>query len=595
MTCGLRGHIPATMSNAPLTAAAAIAAILDESVRSLLPEGVEPPKLTVTRSKAGFSSDFQSAVALQLAKILGRPPRDIAAELSTVITECAGSLFGPPEISGPGFVGFRLSDEAMAGYLKTLLAADRLGVPQASGTIVVDFSSPNVAKRMHIGHIRSTVIGDALRRMGLFLGYTVIGDNHIGDWGTQFGQLIYAWDHWLDSDAYAADPVGELERLYVKFNNDAKEDPALMDLARAELAKLQAGDERNLGLWTQFRNDSAVAFDTVYDRLGVHFDVTYGESHYNDMLGPLVDDLLKSGIAERSEGAVCVFFRDEAGEDTLPPFLVQKADGAALYATTDLATVAYRMKEWQPDRILYVTDHRQKLHFQQVFTTCEKMGVTTEFVHVPFGIMSLPEGSISTRSGNTIRLDELLDEAERRARATQEERRSSGGEDLSDEALDELAAMIGIGAVKYADLSNNPASNIMFSFEKMLSFEGNTAPYLQYTSARTHSLLRKAEEAGHGPDGRTLRLEDPVERELMLHLMDFGAALRSGFDAGKPSTLATYLYELASHYHRWYAACPVLKLEDDTLLASRLNLNLFSQRVLTQGLSLLGIGAPERM
>lgn len=583
------------MSEAPLTAAAAITTILEESVRSLLPAGTELPKLSVSRSKVGFDSDFQSAAAMQLAKVLRRSPREIAGEVVTAVTERAGSLLGTPDISGPGFVGFRLSDEAMSAYLKTLLVSESLGVAQSSGTIVVDFSSPNVAKRMHIGHIRSTVIGDALRRMGLFLGYTVIGDNHIGDWGTQFGQLIYAWDHWLDRSAYDADPVGELERLYVKFNNDSKDEPGLMDMARAELAKLQSGDERNLALWTQFRNDSATAFDTVYDRLGVHFDVTYGESHYNDMLRPLVDELLQSGIAERSEGAVCVFFRDDDGEDLLPPFLVQKADGAALYATTDLATVVYRMREWQPERILYVTDHRQKLHFEQVFATCAKMGIETNFVHVPFGIMSLPEGSISTRSGNAIRLDELLDEAERRARATQEERRASGGEALSDSELDALAAMIGIGAVKYADLSNNPASNILFSFEKMLSFEGNTAPYLQYTSARTHSLLRKAEAAGHTPDGRTLRLDEPVERELMLHLMDFGSALRAGFDAGKPSTLATYLYELASNYHRWYAACPVLKLDDEGLIASRLNLTLLSQKVLTQGLALLGIGAPERM
>jgi arginyl-tRNA synthetase len=583
------------MSEAPLTAPQAIASILEQSVRSLLPQDAELPKLGVDRSKAGFSSDFQSAAAMQLAKILRRAPRDIAEQLVDAVRERAGSLLDEPDISGPGFVGFRLSEQAMAGYLKTLLAAHRLGVAQSEGTIVVDFSSPNVAKRMHIGHIRSTVIGDALRRMGLFLGYRVIGDNHIGDWGTQFGQLIYAWDHWLDRAAYDADPVGELERLYVKFNQDAQEDPDLMDLARAELVKLQAGDERNLALWTQFRNDSAAAFDAVYERLGVHFDVTFGESHYNDMLGPLVDDLISSGIAEHSEGAVCVFFRDEQGEDVLPPFLVQKADGAALYATTDLATVVYRMKEWRPDRILYVTDHRQKLHFEQVFATCDKMGIDTTFVHVPFGIMSLPEGSISTRSGNTIRLDELLDEAERRARATQEERIAGGGEPMSETELDSLAEMIGIGAVKYADLSNNPASNILFSFEKMLSFEGNTAPYLQYTSARTHSLLRKAALAGHSPDGKTLQLQDPVERELMLHLMEFGAAVRSGFDSGRPSTLATYLHELASNYHRWYAACPVLKLEDVSLIASRLNLSLLTQKTLTQGLALLGIGAPERM
>ena len=583
------------MANTSQLPAQSIVSILEDAVQSLLSEEGLAPKVSVDRSKAGFESDFQSAAAMQLTKILRRSPREIAAELVSAVEERSAGFIEKSDISGPGFIGFRLSEEALSSYLVRLLDEDRLGVRQSAGTVVVDFSSPNVAKRMHIGHIRSTVIGDALRRMGLFLGYRVIGDNHIGDWGTQFGQIIYAWDHWLDRDAYEADPVGELERLYVKFNRDAKEQPDLMDRAREELAKLQSGDARNLALWTQFREDSREAFDTVYRRLGVHFDVTYGESHYNDMLGPLVEDLIGREIAEHSDGAVCVFFRDDEGEDVMPPFLIRKGDGASLYATTDIATVAYRMSEWQPDRILYVTDHRQKLHFDQLFSTCEKMGVETQFVHVPFGIMSLPEGSISTRGGNTIRLDELLDEAESRARATQEERAAAGGEALSPEELDSLAAMIGIGAVKYADLSNNPASNIIFSFEKMLSFEGNTAPYLQYTSARTHSLLRKAEGLGHLPDRETLRIEDAVERSLFLHLLDFGPSVRGGFDSGKPSTLATYLYELAALYHRWYAACPVLRLEDNELIASRLNLTLLTQKTLTQGLGLLGIGAPERM
>ena len=583
------------MSSTSLSAQQSITSILEAAVRSMLPEGIEMPNLSVNKSKPGFSSDFQSAAAMQLTKVLRQPPRDIAGRLAEAIGERAGDFLEEVEISGPGFLGFRLTQGAMAGYLDALLSSERLAVPESEGRIVIDFSSPNVAKRMHIGHIRSTVIGDALRRMGLFLGYQVVGDNHIGDWGTQFGQLIYAWDHWLDEDAYKADAVGELERLYVKFNRDAKDQPELMDRAREELAKLQAGDKRNLALWTQFREDSQSAFDSVYGRLDIHFDVTYGESHYNDMLGPLVDDLLERGIAERSEGAAVIFFRDEDGQDRMPPFLVRKKDGAALYATTDIATVVFRMKEWAPERIIYVTDHRQKNHFQQLFATCDRMGIETEFVHVPFGIMSLPEGSISTRGGNAIRLDELLDEAERRARATQEERITKTGESWSAAELDQLASTIGLGAVKYADLSNNPASNIIFSFEKMLSFEGNTSPYLQYTSARTHSLLRKAGEAGHQADEKTLRLDDEAERDLFLHLMDFAVALRSGFDAGKPSTLATYLYELAAGYHRWYAACPVLKLDDSELIRSRLNLTLLAQRTLTQGLALLGIGAPERM
>ena len=594
---------------APQPASEALQSILQTCVEEMLPSGASAPRVQVDRSKAGFSSDFQTPAALQLAKVLKRPPRQIAADLVERLQERLGGLTGPPDISGPGFIGFRLSDDALQGYLASLLASETYGVAQdGDGShVVIDYSSPNVAKRMHVGHIRSTVIGDALARMGRALGYRVIGDNHIGDWGTQFGQIIYAWDHWLEVDAYAQDPVGELERLYVKFQGLAKVDPetasaediaqasALNDASRAELAKLQAGDERNVGLWRKFLDDSRHVFDAVYARLGVEFDVTYGESHYRDALVPLVDRLLADGVAEPSEGAVCVFFRDAEGEDERPPFLIRKKDGAALYGTTDIATVEFRMKTWSPARIIYVTDHRQRLHFEQLFATVQRMGVEAELQHVMFGIMTSPEGALSTRSGNAIPLDQLLDEAERRARALLSERMGDGGADFDDAELGELARMLGLGAIKYSDLSNNPASNITFTWDKMLSFEGNTAPYLQYTSARTHSLLRKAAAAGLEPDGTTLALRHDSERALLLHLANFGPTLRAAFDAGKPNTLASWLYDLASRYHGWYAACPVMKADEPQVRLSRLNLTLLTERLLVHGLGLLGIGSPERM
>ena len=606
------------MSVAPRPVRDALTDHVVAAVRALLPEGSKEPRVSVDRSRAGFSSDFQTPVAMQLAKILRRKPRDIADELAPLLQERLGGLVENVDVSGPGFIGFRLSGDGLRAYMTTLLVSKTLGVPQAGGAhVVIDYSSPNVAKRMHVGHIRSTVIGDALKRMGAFCGYRVIGDNHIGDWGTQFGQMIYAWDHWLDEAAYEADPVAELERLYLKFQGVAKVDEEAMaksgasagqieaakadargfnDAARAELAKLQAGDARNLGLWKQFRETSRDGFDRVYDRLDVRFDVTYGESHYNDALQPLVERLLALGIAEVSDGAVCVFFRDEDGEHTMTPFLVRKRDGAALYATTDLATVELRVATWDPARIIYVTDHRQKLHFQQLFATCRELGIETEFVHVGFGIMSSPEGALSTRSGNSIPLDQLLDEAHRRARNMLIARMADGGEQYAPEELDALAEILGLGAIKYADLCNNPSSDIVFSWDRMLAFEGNTAPYLQYTSARTHSLQRKVKQVGlPAPDGRTLKLEEPAERELMLHLLDFGRALRQGFDGGKPSTLATYLYDLASRYHSWWQSCPVLKARDPDLVKSRLNLNLLTQLTLVTGLDLLGIKAPTRM
>jgi arginyl-tRNA synthetase len=585
------------MTVAPKPVPEALRDHLLAAIAQLLPEGTEPPRVSVDRSKTGFSSDYQTAAAMQMAKLLRRKPREIADELAEVLRERLGGFVELIDVSGPGFIGFRLSSDALRAYMTPLIVSKSLGVPQQEGeTVVIDYSSPNVAKRMHVGHIRSTVIGDALKRMGAFLGYRVIGDNHIGDWGTQFGQMIYAWDHWLDEASFERDQVGELERLYVKFQAEAKENPELADASRAELAKLQSGDERNVGLWEKFREVSRGGFDAMYERLDVHFDVTWGESHYNDRLQPLVDRMLEQGIAEVSDGAVCVFFRDEAGENTMTPFLVRKKDGAALYATTDLATVELRMKTFEPVRIIYVTDHRQKLHFEQLFATCSKLGIDTDFVHVGFGIMTSPEGALSTRSGNAIPLDQLLDEAERRAKNTMLLRMADGGATYSGDEMDALAAIIGIGAVKYADLSNNPSSNIVFSWDKMLAFEGNTAPYLQYTSARTHSLQRRAAERGlPRPDGRTLVLQEPAERELLLHLLDFGKALRQGFDAGKPSTLATYLYDLASRFHSWWQACPVLTAEDPKLVMSRMNLNLLAQVTLVTGLDLLGIKAPVRM
>ncbi len=570
-------------------------------MRSVLPAGEQLPRLSIDRSKAGFASDYQCAAAMQLARVLRRSPRDIAALLVESVEAAADPRIESAEVSGPGFLGLRLSDAYLGELLSGMLASGRLEVPQVDESVVViDYSSPNVAKRMHIGHIRSTVIGDAMRRMGTFLGYRVVADNHIGDWGTQFGQLIYAWRKWRDDEAFAADPVGELERLYVRFHKEAGEDQLLADAAREELRKLQDADAEghaeNFELWQLFRSSSQAAFDSIYERLDVHFDETYGESHYNDELVPLIERLLEEGIAEHSEGAVCVFFRDADGEDEMTPFLVRKKDGASLYATTDLATVELRLREFQAERIIYVTDLRQQLHFRQLFATARKMGhVDVELEHLWFGMMTLPEGAFSTRQGNVIRLDELLDEAERRARAAQVERSAERDETWTDAELDELSSIIGLGAIKYADLSNNPQSNIVFSFDKMLSFEGNTAPYLQYTSARTCSLLGKAAAQGKQPDGVTFVVGDVADRDLLLHLVELGPVVRLAFEEGKPNLLANFLYELATRYHSWYAACPVLRAGDEGLLVSRLNLTLLCQRTLVLGLGLLGIGAPERM
>ncbi len=569
----------------------ALNAQLNAAVATLLDDA---PPVSADRSKPEFSSDFQSAAAMQLVKILRRNPRQIAQQIVEALGD--SDLFDPPDLSGPGFIGFTLSDAALQRYMAGMLASDRLGVPRTGqGTVVIDYSSPNVAKRMHVAHIRSTIIGDALRRLGGFVGHRIIADNHIGDWGTQFGQLIWAWKHWRDDAAFAADPVAELERIYVEFNKKVEADPSFQDLAREELVKLQSGDEENLAIWSMMIESSKHAFDTVYDRLDVRFDVTNGESFYNDQLQGIVDDMLAAGQAEISDGAVVVFFRDEQGEDVMPPFLVRKSDGAALYATTDIATVKYRQATWDPARIIYVTDTRQQNHFRQLFEVVRRMGVTTRLDHVWFGMMSLPEGAFSTRKGNAPSLHDLLDEAERRAREQQVERLAKTGEEWSDEELGEFGRIIGLGGVKYSDLHNNSQSNITFSFDKMLSLEGNTAVYLQYTSARTNSLIRKAASLGKVADGTTLKLVEPQERDLLLHAMDFDRAVNAAWDHGKPNLLATHLYELASHYHSFWQACPVLKADDEQVVMSRLNLSLLTRKTLVLGLSLLGIEVPARM
>ncbi len=568
---------------------------LTAALRAAFPDLAELPDVSVVRSKPDFPSDYQSAVAMQLARPLRKAPRLIAEAIAAALRARAQDLLSGVEVTGPGFLALTLSDAGLSAVLATHQATGRLGAPTAQGTVVVDFSSPNVAKQMHVGHLRSTIIGDALRRIGAFLGYTVIGDNHIGDWGTQFGQLIHAWRQGHDLAAYAADPVAELERLYVDFHQRAAEDESLNDAARAELAKLQAGDPENLALWEQFRRDSQHAFDGIYARLGVHFDETLGESFYHDRLAPLVLDLVDRGIAEPSEGALCVFFRDEQGEEVLPPYIVRKKDGAYLYATTDLATVLYRKARWDPVRVIYVTDLRQRNHFQQLFATARRMGVDTRLDHVWFGLMKLPEGSFSTRQGNVIPLAALLDEGEQRARAVLEVRNADADDPLSPDEVDALAPVIGIGAVKYADLSNHPQTDVVFEFDKMLALNGDTAVYLQYTSARTHAVMRKAANAGiPAPMGATVRLDAPEERDLLLHLLEFGQWVQTAWEGGRPSDVAHYLFQLATRYHRFYAKCPILKAKGQ-LRASRLTLNALTQETLARGLGLLGIGAPERM
>ena len=528
--------------------------------------------------------DYQSNFALNSARSLGKNPRDIASALAGELRN--DPLFEKVDVAGPGFINLTMTREFLsAAVFKGIRPEEER---REDGAVIIDYSSPNIAKPMHVGHLRSTVIGDSIKRIYRFLGYHVIADSHLGDWGTQFGKLIVAYRRWLDKEAYSASPVDELERIYVKFAREAEDEPALEDEARRELVRLQENDPENRALWEEFVRVSLREYEQVYDRLGISFDTMYGESHYHDLMPDIVCELQEKDVARISEGAVVVFFDEE---ENLHPCIIRKKDGAFLYATSELACIAFRKENYKIDRILYVTDARQETHFRQIFSIAGRLGWDLDLVHIPFGLMGLKDGHFSTRKGNVIKLRELLEEAVSRARAVVEEKNP----DLSEEEKDAIAEAVGIGAVKYADLSQNRLSNVTFDWDKMLSFEGNTAPYLQYTHARISSLTRKAEETGLLlPAENCITIGNETERSLALALIQFSTSILRAAETYRPNLIADQLFDIAQKYNTFYNSLPVLK-EDRATALSRLQLSVKTGDVLRAGLELLGITAVERM
>ena len=568
--------------------------------------------VTVQSAQDTRFGDYQSNVAMQLAKPRRANPRQLATEIIAKLQ--VDDLCETPEIAGAGFINFRLKPATISAHLSALAADDRLGTPLvAARRLVVDFSSPNVAKPMHVGHIRSTILGDSLARIGRFLGHTVVADNHIGDWGTQFGMLCLAWKTLLERPALDLDPIAELERIYKIQNERCKTDPTALDAARAELVKLQSGDEENLGIWREMIRLSQAQFDTIYARLAIRFDHVFGESHYNPWLKQTVAALVEKGIARESDGALCVFsdgsvpqkddpflIKDENGWKDAPA-LVQKADGAANYTTTDLATLDFRRREFSPDEVIYVTDGRQQLHFRQLFAIWRRWQPESamKLSHVWFGSIMGEDGKpFKTRSGDTVKLGQLLDEAEERAFATV----TAKSPEMPEAERREVARIVGIGAVKYADLLPNRQSDYVFSWDKMLSFQGNTAPYLQYSYVRIRSIFRKGgidpvsvrPGAEHPTSNDAVPLTEAGELSLAKKLAQFGEILPMILDDHRPNLLCNYLYELAGAFHSFFESCPVLKAEEPAR-STRLLLCDTTARVLAKGLELLGIGVPERM
>ncbi|MCP4081726.1 MAG: arginine--tRNA ligase [Planctomycetaceae bacterium] len=619
--------------------------------------------------------DYQANCAMPLGKRVGQPPRELANQLIETVT--LDDLAEKVEVAGPGFINITISDQILNQELTQAFAdLQRLGIEASPlpKKIIIDFSSPNVAKPLHVGHIRSTAIGDSLSRVLRFLGHDVITDNHLGDWGTQFGMILYGYKNFSDAQAYAENPIAELSSIYrtvrhlIDYHNsvaklpDAKallekqeqlfaefsatdpgedkalakklkkdtksikskiaaqkemiqslvqtietveSDPATHDLANrhpqiaqnvlAETAQLHAGDIENKELWSDFMEHGMQEIQRVYDRLDIKFDFVLGESFYHEQLSTVVDELISKEMATESEGALCVFL-----ENHKAPMIIRKSDGAFLYATTDLATIKYRMSEWKPDVILYVVDFRQGEHFEKLFDVARLWGYTdTEYQHVKFGTVMGDDGKpFKTRAGDTVGLEPLLDEAENRALAlvTQLDEGKPGGPEFDEEQRKAIAQMVGISALKYADLSQNRTSDYTFSYDKMVELKGNTATYLQYGYARVNGIFRKGEVDIDDLRENAVPFEftEDIERELALKLLRFEEALQDVISDYRPNLLANYLFELTQTFFVFFEKCPVLKTAG-SLRQSRLQFCDLTARTLQKGLSLLGIGVLQKM
>jgi arginyl-tRNA synthetase len=582
--------------------------IISEKITNAIQKatGQNIPAIVTAATDAKFG-DYQSNSALSLAKQLKANPRQLAEKIIANLD--ISDVCQKPEIAGAGFINLRLKPEFITKSLSDINAdKENLGIDknQTSKTVVVDFSGPNIAKQMHVGHLRSTIIGDSICRMLKQAGWNVIPQNHIGDWGTQFGMLVVLLEEKLikevDSIEWTAGPLEDLENFYKEANELYKSNIKFADKAKFAIAGLHNGNPKYLELWQMIVNESEKHYNTIYNLLNSqlnHNDIR-GESFYRDKLADVVNDLKKQGLAVESDGAICVFpegFKTKEGNPM--PFIIQKSDGAFLYATTDLAALRFRVDELKADEIIYVTDARQKLHFEMLFKVAEMAGwkKNTNLVHITFGSVMGEDGKpLKTRSGENVKLKELLDEAVKRAKQVVEEKNPQ----LAENEKEQIANAVGIGAVKYADYANNRTSDYIFSFDKMLAMDGNTAPYMQYAYARVKSIGRKGQEKGVDvvkelANLKQIVLTEPAELELAKQIIKYSEAFNVAIADFKPNFLTAYLYDLAGKFSAFYNACPVLDAEAQTR-ASRLLLCDLTAQIIKHGLeNLLGIKTIDRM
>ncbi len=573
--------------------------LIQHAVNQLTSEGILPEELVaniqVENTRDKTHGDFASNIAMMLAKPAKMKPRDLAELLVKALP--ADPQVSNVTIAGPGFLNFFQNHSALAQRLDAALADAHVGVPlqQPAQRVVVDLSSPNLAKEMHVGHLRSTIIGDAVARVLEFLGNDVIRQNHVGDWGTQFGMLLA----YLQENPSAKETqLADLEEFYRAAKQRFDESPEFATHARGLVVKLQAGDPECLRLWQQFNDVSLSHCQELYDRLGVKLSMAdvRGESSYSDELANIVDSLRDKGLLTESNGAQCVFLEQfKNAEDQPLPVIVQKADGGYLYSTTDLAAMRYRSQTMQADRALYFVDQRQALHFQMVFAVARRAGFVhpeMQLEHMGFGTMNGPDGRpFKTRDGGTVKLIDLLNEAEQRAYALVKEKNP----ELAESELHSIAQAVGIGAVKYADLSKHRSSDYSFNFDQMLSFEGNTAPYLLYAYTRVASVFRRTDWTMDAELPGSMSLDSEAEQVLGATLQRFGEVLYNIADKGTPHILCTYLYELAGQFSSFYENCPILAADNEATRNSRLRLAALTGRTLKQGLELLGLKTLERM
>ncbi|MGX0958824.1 arginine--tRNA ligase [Pseudomonas viridiflava] len=571
--------------------------LIQQALTRLVTEGVLPegltPAIQVENARDKTHGDFASNIAMMLAKPAGMKPRDLAEKLIAALP--ADEQVSKVEIAGPGFLNFFQNTQALAARLDAALADPQLSVRKAGPAqrVVVDLSAPNLAKEMHVGHLRSTIIGDGVANVLAFLGDTVIRQNHVGDWGTQFGMLLA----YLQEKPATSDELSDLENFYRAAKQRFDESEEFAERARGLVVKLQGGDAECLALWKRFNEISLSHCQKTYERLNVNLtpaDVM-GESAYNDDLANVVSDLKTAGLLVESNGALCVFLDEfRTAEDTPLPVIVQKAGGGYLYATTDLAAIRYRSKVLKADRALYFVDQRQALHFQQVFEVARRAGFVHEGMqleHMGFGTMNGADGRpFKTRDGGTVKLIDLLDEAEERAYTLVKEKNP----EVAEAELRSIAKAVGISAVKYADLSKHRTSDYSFNFDQMLSFEGNTAPYLLYAYTRVSGVFRKLGTPFDASKGKIV-LEAPQEQELAARLAQFTETLNNVAEKGTPHVLCAYLYDLAGLFSSFYENCPILGAENPDQQQSRLRLAALTGRTLKQGLDLLGLETLERM